>query len=336
MSVVSCNEQKDTKSAAGGKKGGAKVLSVEGYVVKQEPFQSNYTTSGSLLPYEEVKIMPEIQGRITSISFKEGGVVHKGQVLASLYNADIKAQIQKLKAQRELQVKTIDRQAQLLKVGGISQQDYDATSTQISAIDADIAYAQAQLTKTTIVAPFSGRTGIRNISTGAIVSPGTVITTLQQTGNLKMDFSIPEQYRDEVKTGKEVSFTVSGSLDTFVSTVIAIEPSANAATRTLKVRAEIDNKKNLLGSGAFAHVIVPFTNNKNAMLVPSQSVIPTNREKVVAVVKNGITKMVPVIIGARTSDRVEIISGLSEGDTILTTGIMQVKEGMKVSVTIPK
>jgi membrane fusion protein, multidrug efflux system len=332
VGIVGCSAKKPAND--GPKKNGPKILTAEGIVVQPELFQSNYTTSGSLLPNEEVNIMPEIQGRITSISFKEGAAVQQGQALAQLYSADIKAQVQKLKAQRELQVKIKNRQSELLSIGGISQQDYETTATQIQAIDADIAYAEAQLRKTVIIAPFSGRTGIRNVSMGAVVTPATVITSLQQTGNLKMDFNIPEQYRSEVSSGKKVFFTVTDKADTFTATIIALEPSANAATRTLKVRALVNNSDNKLGPGAFTHIIVPFDNNANALMIPSQAVIPTNRNKVVAVIKAGKATMVPVTIGARTSDKVEITDGLVAGDTVLITGIMQVKPGMQVNVKV--
>ncbi len=330
--IVGCSAKKAEKEQP--KQNGPKILTAEGVVVKAEVFQNSYTTSGTLLPNEEVSIMPEIQGRITAISFKEGAMVKQGQALAHLNSDDIKAQIQKLRSQRELQVKIKNRQSELLNIGGISQQDYETTVTQIQAIDADIAYSEAQVRKTAIIAPFSGRTGIRNVSMGAIVTPSTVITTLQQTGNLKMDFTIPEQYRSEVMSGKKVLFTTTDRDDTFAASIIALEPSANAASRTLKVRATVNNSENKLGPGAFTHIIVPFQNDANALLIPSQAVIPTNRNKVVAVIKDGKATMVPVEIGARTSDKVEITRGLAVGDTILVTGIMQVKPGMEVKVKV--
>ncbi len=329
--LVSCNGNKGTAPV---KNKGPRILNAEGIIVMPQIFQTDYAATGTLLPNEEVSVMPEVQGRITKISFKEGSIVKQGQVLVNLYNEDIKAQLQKLRAQRDLQIKIRDRQAELLNIGGISRQDYETTVTTIAGIDADIEYAGTQLRKTTIVAPFTGRAGIRNVSMGAVVTPATVITTLQQLHLLKMDFNVPEQYRSELSTGKDVQFTVSGSQDTFLAKISAVEPMANASTRTVRVRAIVENGQNVLAPGAFTHIIVPFDENADALLVPSQSVIPTNREKVVAVIRGGKAQMIPVRTGARTSDKVEIISGLSKGDTILTTGIMQVKPGMDVQVTV--
>lgn len=332
--IIACNSKK--QDAEVNKPAKPNILNAEGYIVKPQQFQSDYTASGSLLPNEEIQILSEVSGRITSITFEEGSHVEKGQVLLRLYNDDIKAQIQKSKAQRELQEKIRARQAELLRIGGISQQDYETTDAQIQSIDADLAYSEALLRKTTIIAPFPGRIGIRNVSTGAVITPATIIATLQQTRILKMDFTIPDQYKEEVTTGKKVTFSVTGKLDTFTGTISAIEPSADAVTRTLKVRALVNNDDHKLVPGSFTHVVIPFENNKSALLIPSQSVIPTDRDKEVAVIKGGKAKMVPVTIGTRTNDLVEIIQGLNAGDTIITTGIMQVKNNMNVKVSFKK
>jgi membrane fusion protein (multidrug efflux system) len=336
IGCVACGTSKNEKNkeAVTSHKGQNKKLVADAIVVMPRSFTTDYATTGTLLPAEEVNIMPEVQGRLISVSFIEGGLVQKGQVLALLYSEDIRAQVRKLKAQRELQLKIRNRQQELLRIGGISQQDYETTTATIESIEADIAYANTQLQKTTIVAPFSGRVGVRNVSIGAIVSQNTIITSLQQTTQLKIDFSIPEHYRNEVPPGKQVSFTVKGREDTLHATVLALEPMANTATRTLSVRAITNNSKGLLGPGAFAHVTIPFRENTGALLVPPQSVIPTNREKVIAVIKMGRAKMQTVKVGVRTNEYVEIISGLNMGDTILTTGIMQVKPDMEVDVNV--
>jgi membrane fusion protein (multidrug efflux system) len=323
----------DNQATTAKKDDKTKMLRAEVFIVKPQSFAADYTASGSLLPNEEIQILPEVSGRVTNISFKEGTHVEKGQMLLQIYNDDIKAQIQKLQAQKELQIKIENRQAELLRIGGISQQDYETTVTQIQSIDADIAYSRAMLRKTTIYAPFPGKIGIRNVSVGAVITPSTVIATLQQTKELKMDFSIPDQYKKNVEIATQVYFTVVGNLDTFAGKVIAVEPTANVTTRTLKVRALVENQTHTLTAGAFTHVIIPFESNNSALLIPPQSVIPTTTDKKVAVIKNGKANMVTVIIGERTNDKVEIIQGLKAGDTIITTGIMQVKQGMAVAVS---
>jgi membrane fusion protein (multidrug efflux system) len=331
--TTSCGSKKK-EEAANGKKGGApKTLRAEGYVVKPDYYASTYTASGSLLPNEEVDIHPETAGRVTNIFFKEGTVVHKGQILVQLYDADIKASIQKLRAQRALQVKILDRQEELVKIGGISRQDYETAQTQIQSTDADIAYQQALLAKTKIVAPFDGRIGIRNISPGAVITTTTLVATLQQTHPLKIDFTVPDEYRSKLENGMKVQFTVDGRLDTLSGTISALDPGADMSTRTLRVRAQVPNADGKLTAGSFAHVVIPFASENNAILIPTQAVIPTTRDKKVAVVKAGKVNLSTVILGDRTPDKVLVLQGVNPGDTIITTGLMQVKQDMEVKIT---
>ena len=309
-----------------------KGLRAEGYVVKAEAFQKDFSASGTLRPNEEVEIHPEVSGRITAISFKEGSNVRKGQTLVQINDADIRAQIQKLRAQRALQQKMLDRQEELLRIGGISRQEYETTQTQIASINADIAFQEAALRKTRIVAPFDGRIGLRQVSVGAIVSPTTVVASLQQVHQLKMDFSIPDQFRDALTVGKQVFFKVDGNSEPLTGKISAIEPGASVNTRAINVRATVANPGGRLSPGSFAHVQIPFESNNTAILIPSQAVIPTSRNKQVAIVRNGKADIVPGELGTRTESMTEILGGLVVGDTVITTGLMQVKPGMDVTI----
>lgn len=329
MIFTACNGKKEAP------KGGSKpnTLSAKGHVVSAGSFSDIYTASGSLLPNEQIDILPEISGRVTGIHFKEGSFVKEGQLLVQLYDQEIRAMLQKLKAQRRLQQNTEERQKSLLEIGGISKQDYETTQTQVQSIDADIALAEAQLRATKIIAPFSGNIGIRNISEGAVVTPSTLIATLQQTNTLKMDFTVPDRYSKNLHPGKEVMFSVTGVRDTLTGKITAVDPGADQVTRTIRVRATVSNPGNKLVAGSFARVLVPLESDSDAILIPSQSVIPTTKDKLVAVVRNGKVDMATVQLGARTADKVEVLNGLQPGDTILTTGLMQAKKGMDVKIT---
>jgi membrane fusion protein, multidrug efflux system len=335
VGMIGCKTKTTEKTEIKGKGPGGRPnkLMAEAYIVRPQVFENEYVASGSLLPNEELDIQSEVSGRITNISFKEGTNVRKGQTLVQLYSQDIAAQIQKLRAQRQLQVKTQQRQKQLLDMGGISRQEYETTQTQVRSIDADIAFAQAQLRSTRIVAPFDGKIGVRNVSVGAIVSPTTVITTLQQVHQLKMDFTVPDQYRRHMQNGKQVYFTVTEGNDTLTGKISAVDPGADPNTRTVRVRAIVPNANGALTAGSFARVIIPFESEQNAILIPSQAVIPTSRDKQVAVVRGGKAALIPVTLGTRTSDKIEVTQGLQAGDTVIITGLMQVKPGMEVKVT---
>ncbi|RYZ47957.1 MAG: efflux RND transporter periplasmic adaptor subunit [Sphingobacteriales bacterium] len=330
ITFISCKNNKESANNAKG--GKPKGLRAEGYVIIQQSFQKDFNASGSLRPNEELEIHPEISGRITSINFKEGGNVGKGQTLIQLSDADIRAQIQKLRSQRALQQKLLERQEDLVRIGGISRQEYETTQTGIASINADLAFQEAQLRKTRIVAPFSGRIGLREVSLGAIVSPTSVVATLQQVHPLKMDFTVPDQYRNSLSQGKVIFFEIEGQ-EPLSGKITAIEPGADPSTRSVRVRASVPNTGNKLAPGTFAHVTIPFESSANTMLVPSQAVIPTTRDKKVAIVRKGKAELVVVELGTRTNDKVEVISGLVPGDTVITTGIMQVKPGMDVTIT---
>lgn len=332
FSFSSCKGDGKNDAKGQSKGGRSRNVSAEAYIVTPQVFSNTYTASGSLRPNEEIEVHPEMSGRVTSISFHEGSVVHKGQLLIQLYDADLRAQLQRLQAQKRLQQSTENRQRELVSIGGISKQDFEATQTQMKYIDADIAVAEAALSKMRVLAPFDGTIGLRNVSVGAVISPATVIATLQQVHPLKMDFSVPDQYRSQMRVGQEVLFSVDGTSDTLSGTISAIEPGADAMTRTIKTRAIVPNAKGKLNAGGFAHVVIPFSVNKEAILIPTQSIIPTTRDKKVALVRNGQADLVVVKTGDRTSGKIEILQGLQRGDTILTTALMQVKQGDTVKV----
>lgn len=329
LSITACR-QEPVATESGGRQ---QTLRVEGYVLTAGTFEKDYTASGSILPNESISIVPEITGRVTGLHFREGVAVRKGQPLVTLYHDDILARIDKLKAQKSLQEGIQKRQTALLRIGGISQQEYETTETQVSAINADIAAEEAELRKTKIIAPFDGVVGIRNISAGATIASGTVIATLQQTDPLKMDFMIPEHHHRKIHTGSTVYFTVKGDSIRRTGTISAIEPGASGTTRSIKVRAAIPNKNGQLIPGSFAEVTIPFQSNDSALLIPSQSIIPTTRDKKVAIVRNGRAELVTVRLGMRTSGMVEVIQGLKAGDTVITTGLMQVKPGVAIQFT---
>lgn len=331
--LFSCSDKKTDAAQSSAKGGRSKSVKAEGFVTSTGLFETTYETGGTLLPNEEVEIHPEISGIVRAISFREGQPVKKGQTLLQLNDADIRAQIQKLQALRAQQATILKRQEELVRIGGIAKQDYETTETQIQSYDADLAYQREQLRKTKIIAPFDGTVGLRGISVGAVVTPTSAVALLQQIHPLKMDFTLPDRYHSQVKPGDVIRFSIAGSLDTLEGTVKAINPGVDVNTRTLRARAFVPNASGTLTPGSFAHVSIPLESASDAILIPSQAIIPTTRDKKVAVVQKGKAKMVTVTLGARTADQVEILQGLQAGDTILTTGLMQVKDGAAVQVT---
>jgi membrane fusion protein (multidrug efflux system) len=329
--LSSCKRKNNDAAQAPNAAGKPKGVMAEAYLVKPVAYAPTYTASGQLLANESIDIHPEVSGRVTGIYFREGSFVRKGQLLIQLFDADVRALIRKLEAQRTLQLATQKRSAELVRIGGISRQDYETAQTNVKSIEADIAANQASLQRLHIVAPFDGTVGIRNVSPGAVVTPATIVASLQQTHPLKMDFSVPDQYKNHLRPGQDVRFYVDGIADTMSGKIAAVDPAADAATHTIRTRAIVPNPNGKLIPGAFAHVIIPFGQGES-ILIPSQAIIPTTRDKKVALLRGGKALLQTVQIGDRTQDQVQILQGLQVGDTILTTALMQVKPGMEVKV----
>ncbi|MVM32627.1 efflux RND transporter periplasmic adaptor subunit [Spirosoma sp. HMF4905] len=311
--------------------GGGAPASVNGFVVISQQLREDIVSGGSLLAAEQVDIYPEISARITQLNIQEGHSVAKGALLVKLFDADLKAQLLKLQAQADNALRTEERNKQLLSRGGISQQEYDIVTTNLRSSLADIELVKANLQRTEIRAPFSGVIGLRNVSNGAVVSPSTLIARLQQISSLKLDFSIPEKYGQAVHNGSQISFVVDGVSTPSQGVVYAIEPGVEEQTRNLKIRARVNNANAQFRPGAFARVTLTVQNN-NSLVVPTQAVIPQTRTNQVIVVKNGKAVFKDVKTGLRTEGVIQILSGLSVGDTVATTGLLFLKPDAPVKI----
>ncbi len=307
-------------------------MRVDGYIVKAQLFQENIEVPGNIVATEVAEIHPELSGRIVQLNVAEGKYISKGTVLAKLYDGDLRAQLNKVQIQLALAQKTEERQAQLLKIQGISQQDYDISLLQVNSLKADIGILETSISKTVVRAPFSGKLGLKNISPGAYVSPASIIAVINQTNQLKLDFTVPEKYIDKIKTGQSVTFTFEGSRKQLGAKVIATESNINESTRSLTVRASVTGKDNGLLPGSFAKVQLSFDPDTNALLIPTQAVLPQARGKKVILYKGGTAIFADVTTGVRDSARVQIIDGLKAGDTILVTGLLSVRPEAKVQI----
>jgi membrane fusion protein (multidrug efflux system) len=300
-------------------------LSVEGIIVKPVVLDQVITISGTLKPFEETVLMPEVAGRVVYINLSEGGYVKQGTLLVKLFDDDLQAQLKKSQAQQKIVEQTQYRQNELVKLNGISQLDFDQTVLQINSIKADIEVLKVQIRKTEVHAPFDGTIGLRNISIGAQVTPGTALATIRDVRQLKLDFSVPEKYSREIKQGVKVQFTVQGDDNKYGATVIATEQGIESGTRNLNGRALVDNNSTSLIPGTFANVELSLGKDKGALMVPTQSVIPQERTKQLIVARNGRAKFVTIKTGVRNVSSVEVVSGINSGDTVVITGVLFLK-----------
>lgn len=313
--------------------GAAASLPVEAFIVNPSVLNANVLVAGTLLPFEQTEIHPEVAGKVVSLSIREGAFVKKGTILVKLFDDDLQAQLNKLIVQLKIAEKTQERQDELLKIGGISQQDFDLSILSVSTIKADMEILRAAINKTIIRAPFDGTLGFKNISIGAYITPQTIITTISQVNKLKLEFSVPEKYTGVVKVGNTVTFTTETSPKKYTGRIIAMESAITQENRSLKIQALVDQLDKNITAGGFANVDFNLGENENALMVPTQSIIPQARDKKVVVYRGGSADFNTVTTGIRDSSKVEILSGLVVGDTIITTGLLSIKPGSKITIS---
>lgn len=322
------------KGGPGG--GGGMPMRVNGIVIKPQRFDNILSVTGSIEANEQVEIRGQVSGLIRSISFQEGSNVSKGQVLVKIDDTELRAQLSQALTRQSLASENARRADLLLKKEAISKEEYDVARAELKSLQAQTQLIWAQLAKTTIVAPFSGRIGLRNVSTGGFLTPETIVANLVNVNPVKLSLSVPEKYSNQVKINTEITFTLAGTNEKYKANVYAIEPGIEAATRTLQLRARAANPDGTLRPGSFANIELPLSTITDAILVPTQAIVPVQRGKKVFITENGKAKEVMVETATRTEKDVLITSGLKVGDTVLTTGIMTLKADAPVKVKVPK
>lgn len=336
VSVVStsCASKRKKEVTVQQKGGGNKppAPKVDVFVVQSETVSESIEIPGTLVADDATEIHPEVSGRITGLYIREGAYVGKGAVLAKLYDGDLRAQKRKLEVQLKIAQQTAGRHEELVKIGGISKQDYDLSVLQVSNLRADLDIINTALDKTVIRAPFSGKLGLKEISLGAYVTPQSVISSIQKTSDLKIDFNVPEKYTTQIKKGQYVNFRVEGSERPYTAVVSATESGIATETRSLMIRASVTGDATGLIPGNFAKVRLSFAPDNNALMVPTQAIIPQARGKKVVLYRNGVATFTDVTTGVRDSSMVQIVSGLNKGDTVVVTGLLSVKPDARIAL----
>lgn len=326
--------KKEAPSAnKGGKGKDTPPLAVNYCLAEIADLTNDVYTTGKIGALNEIDIKPEVSGKVTAIYFKEGETINKGEPILKINDADLQAQLQKNKILVKLAEEKLSRLKKLLAINGVSQEEYDIQDNEVLSLKADQSLILAQLAKTNITAPFTGVVGLKNISEGSYVSPAQSIASLVQTKPLFIEFSVPEKYSNSLKKGLDVKFSFDGesSAKTFSALVYAIEPKIDETTKTIRGRAMYNGNESLY-PGSFVKVYVDLGKASNTIMVPSESVIPILKGQKVFVAKNGIAQEVKVVTGIRTDKKIQILEGLNEGDTVLTTGLMAVKKDSKLKL----
>jgi len=304
-------------------------LPVRLQVVQAEKLGERLMTVGSILANEEIEIRSESSGKIEKIFFTEGGRVQKGDALLKINDAELQAQLQRAMSRQTIATEQAERQQQLFAQKLASDQAYKTAENELNIAKAEVQLIQAQIDKTLLRAPFAGTIGLRYVSEGSYISPTARIATLQDYHVVKVDFTIPEKYAAAVRKGDKISFNVAGTAKKFDGAVYAVESKVDPATRTLRLRASSPNPLGALIPGAFANVEIVLR-EKETLTIPSFALIPELKGHRVFLYKNGKAESHSVTIGDRSDERVEITEGLQAGDTLITSGILQLRPNMAV------
>jgi membrane fusion protein, multidrug efflux system len=305
-------------------------LNVKGLIITPSSIKEMITSTGTLMPDEEVDLAFETSGKIVNIYFNEGTRVKKGELLAKINDRPLQAQLMRLEAQKKLAEEKEFRQRSLLDRDAISRESYDQIVTELQVLEADISLVKARIAETELRAPFDGMIGLRYLSEGSYTTPSVKIAKLVKITPLKIEYSIPERYAGEIQNGSPLSFRIDGINDEFTAQVYAIDPKVNVNTRTIIVRAIYPNRDEELKPGRFAGITMQLAEVTNAIAIPTEALIPEMEGEKVFVYRSGMAQSIRVTTGLRTEATIQIVEGLAFGDTLITTGILQLRESLPV------
>jgi membrane fusion protein (multidrug efflux system) len=317
-------------SAAGAGEGApSQQMRVRTLLVQPQRLTGNVAAVGSVLSNEEVEVRSQVAGQIQGIFFKEGARVKKGDLLLKMNDDELQAQLLRAESRLAIAQQQVVRHQQLFEKNFVSEEEYNNVLNELNVVRADVQLIRAQIDKTEIRAPFDGTIGLRFVSEGSYISPAAVITTLQDYSRVKIDFTIPERYANEVKVGDRMTFRVQTRAEEFQGSIYSIDARIDQATRTLRVRALAQNPRGAILPGSFANVEVAL-NERRALTIPTYALIPELKGHRVFVYRSGRAESQSVEIGMRTDQQVEVTAGLQAGDTVITSGILQLRPGMAV------
>lgn len=309
-----------------------RALNVNAQVLKYQSLSDKAISTGNIIPDEEVDLSFETSGKLVNIYFAEGTHVKKGDLLAKINDRPLQAQLKGLETQIPLAKDRVYRQRTLLAKDAVSQEAFEQVETDYEKLMADIELVKANIAQTELRAPFDGIIGLRSVSEGAYASPSIVIAKLTKISPIKIDFSVPEQYAGDITPGTNIVFRMTGSLQDYHAKVYAVESKVDLNTRALKIRAIYPNKDESIMPGRYTDVELTKKEFKNALAIPSEALIPEMGRKLVYLFKSGKAEPVEVVTGLRTESQIQVLKGVSQGDTVIISGVMQLRTGLPVII----
>jgi membrane fusion protein, multidrug efflux system len=307
-------------------------LNVVGYLIVPSQMSELINSTGTLRPDEEVDLSFETSGKIVKINFIEGTSVKKGELLAKMNDRPLQAQLEKAVVQLKMAEAKEFRQRSLLDRDAISQESYDQIQTDVQSIKADINLIKARISETELRAPFDGYIGLRYLSEGSYATSSTKIAKLVKSIPIKIEFSISEKYASQLSIGYPITFSIVGieSNKIYNASVYAFDPRIDVPTRSISLRALYPNTDGELKPGRYAGITLELSKISNTISIPTEALIPEMEGEKVFIYRRGKAEYINVTTGLRTESKIQITSGLKFGDTLLTTGIMQLRQNLPV------
>jgi membrane fusion protein (multidrug efflux system) len=320
---------------AKGGKGGGRAVPVEIFIADYERIDDGINVSGTLLPNETVDIASETSGKIDRIFFQEGSRVKGGAVLVKVNDDDLQAQFKRAQFQATMLKEKLDRSRILLEKDAISREAFDQVETDYNVLMADIQLLKVRIDKTEIKAPFDGVIGFRQVAQGSYLQPGTLVARLVDESILKLEFSFPEHYYGVMTVGTDVAFSIQDetgfySPDIHRARIYAIDPQTDRLHQIV-ARALYDNTSYRLLPGMMTKITIG-RKSGNYIQIPTEAIVPLQEGMKVWVVRDGKAVSQPVETGLRKESRISVVKGLVEGDSVIITGLLQLKEGATVQI----
>jgi membrane fusion protein (multidrug efflux system) len=308
----------------------AKPLNINVKVIRFESLTDYIQVTGSLIPDEQVDLTFETTGKIVGIFFQEGSTVSKGQLLAKVNDKPLQAELQKLEAQIPLAEDRVYRQKALLEKDAVSKETYEQVTTELEKLHADISLVKSRIAQTELRAPFDGVIGLRQVSEGAYASPATVVASLTKIIPLKIEFSVPEKYMNMIYPGIPIEFRIDK--DNYPASVYAVDSRIEKDGLQLKTRAVYPNVNGRLKPGRFVVVKIKSSELKNAIIIPNESVIAEMGRDIAYIYSSGKAKAVTLTKGVRTESNVQVLNGINLNDTLIISGILQLRDDLPVTI----
>ncbi len=323
-------------AATGGRPAGTsfsqKPVSVIVEPVRSERIAFELEALGTAGANESVEVTSKVVNQVTTVRFEEGQQVRRGDVLVELDGAQARADVAVAEAALAESRSQYERSRELYATKVLSDSQIEQIEATFKANEARVAAARARLGDTVVRAPFGGRVGLRRISVGSLISPGTVITTLDDTSTIKLDFTIPETFLSAVRPGLEITArSVAYPDKAFTGRVSSVDTRVDPSTRSVTVRAELPNPEGLLKPGMFLTVRLS-RGAVDALLVPEHALVPEQGDVFVFVVKDGAAEKRLIHTGERRVGEVQVLDGLSAGDVVVTEGTQKLRPGSAVSI----